>query len=394
MRKVEQWMGFGFGLIVVLVAGLVIMGPHLQRPSPSPPQELAPGQTETMSGQVVEVLEEGVLDSAFGGAQPYQRLQVRIHSGSLAGREIVLEEGTLNVTSQDRLYRPGDRVYVERAIGVQGDRLYITDYVRTGSLLGIAALFVGLILLVGRGKGLRAILGTLFSIVVVLFFVIPQIKAGRDPVAVSIAGAVVLLTVSTYLVYGWKPKAHAALAGMSLSLLLTAILAWFFVDWSHLNGFGTEEGAFLLMALGPGVRLRGLVLGGIIIGSLGVLDDICVGQASAVFELANANRNLGWQELFKRSLNIGRDHIAAMVNTLVLAYVGASMPLVMMFSIYQEPILRRLSREPIAEEVVRTLVGSVGLVLAVPITSLIAGWMAHRLVRHHATRDEAMPVEL
>jgi uncharacterized membrane protein len=255
------------------------------------------------------------------------------------------------------------------------------------------ALFVGLILLVGRGKGLRALLGTLFSIIVVLLFVVPQIRAGHDPVAISVAGAVVLLTVSTYLVYGWKPKAHAALAGMSVSLMLTAILAWFFVDWSHLSGFGTEEGAFLLMALGPDIQLRGLVLGGIIIGSLGVLDDVCVGQASAVFELANANRNLGWRELFRRSLNIGRDHIAAMVNTLVLAYVGASMPLVMMFSIYQEPILRRLSREPVAEEIVRTMVGSVGLVLAVPITSLVAGWMAHRLVRQDAAQDEAVLVE-
>jgi uncharacterized membrane protein len=124
-----------------------------------------------------------------------------------------------------------------------------------------------------------------------------------------------------------------------------------------------------------------LVLGGIIIGSLGVLDDICVGQASAVFELANVNRDLDWRELFRSSLNIGRDHIAAMVNTLLLAYVGASMPLMLAFTIYPEPIWRRINREPIAEEIVRTLAGSLGLVMAVPITGLIASLFARWVVR-------------
>jgi uncharacterized membrane protein len=132
-----------------------------------------------------------------------------------------------------------------------------------------------------------------------------------------------------------------------------------------------------------------LVLGGIIIGSLGVLDDICVGQASAVFELVNANREMGWQALFRSSLNIGRDHIAAMVNTLLLAYVGASMPLMLAFTVYQEPVWRRINREPVAEEIVRTLVGSVGLILAVPITGLIASLLARWMVQREAARTES-----
>jgi len=148
------------------------------------------------------------------------------------------------------------------------------------------------------------------------------------------------------------------------------------------------------MEFGPDIDLRGLVLGGIIIGSLGVLDDVCVGQASAVFELVKANRGMGWLDLFRSSLNIGTDHIAAMVNTLLLAYVGGAMPLMLAFTIYQEPLWRRVNREPIAEEIVRTLVGSAGLVLAVPITGLIASLLARWSIRPatEGWREEAQAV--
>jgi uncharacterized membrane protein len=168
---------------------------------------------------------------------------------------------------------------------------------------------------------------------------------------------------------------------MFLSLTLTGVLAWLFVGWTRLSGLGMEESAFLVMAFGSDINLRGLVLGGIIIGSLGVLDDICVGQASAVFELISANPELSWLDLFRSVLNIGTDHIAAMVNTLLLAYVGGAMPLMLAFTIYQESLLRRINREPIAEEIVRTLAGSAGLVLAVPITGLIASLLARLTIR-------------
>lgn len=392
MQKLERWLIGGVIALILLMVILIIIGPRIkQRPS-LPEQELGPGEMETMTARVVKIMEEGIVESGFGQGQHYQRLLLHVESGSLAGKEVVVEEGTLNIVGQERLFRPGDRVYLERAIGPQQERLYITDFVRTGSLFWMAALFIGLVVLVGRGKGLRSLMGTLFSLIVILAFILPQIKAGRDPVSVSVIGAIILLSISTYLVYGWNPKAHAALAGMALSLILTAILAWFFVAWSRLSGFGTEEGAYLIMELGPNVSLRGVVLGGIVIGSLGVLDDICIGQASAIFELVNANRDLGWKELFQHSLNIGRDHIAAMVNTLFLAYIGASLPLVMVFSIYQEPLWRRINREPIAEEIVRTLAGSIGLVLAVPITSLIASLLARWMIqREHARTKRAKP---
>ena len=321
MSKLERFFIVGLGVLVVLAVAIIFIGPRLaSQPSP-PEQPLMPGETETMVARVIEVLDEGSLDLGDGMEHPYQRLLLRVEGGSLKGEEIEVEEGTINIISQERLFDAGDRVYLERVAGLEGDRFYISDPVRTSPLLLIAVLFAGLVVLVGRSRGLRSLLGTLFGLLMIFFFVLPQIVAGRDPVLVSIAGSVLLLAVSTYLIYGWNLKAHAAVAGMMLSLLLTGLLAWLFVGWTRLTGLG-EEGGFLVSALGPGINLQGLVLGGIIIGALGVLDDICVGQASAVFELVNANRDLSWRELFRSSLNIGRDHIAAMVNTLLLAYVA------------------------------------------------------------------------
>jgi uncharacterized membrane protein len=380
MSKLERFFAVGLGLLVVLAVAIVVVAPRLGHSPASPAPPLAPGETETLPARVVEVLEEGTLDLGRGSPQPYQRLLLRVEGGSLAGQEVVVEEGTVNIVSQDRLFHPGDRVYLERAVGPDGDRFYVSDYVRTGPLFWIVALFVGLVVLVGRSKGLRSLLGTLFSLVVVFAFILPQIMAGRDPVGVSVVGSIVLLSVSTYLIYGWNSKAHAAVTGMLLSLVLTGGLAWLSVRATRLTGLSEETG-YLVLELGPGIDLRGLVLGGIIIGSLGVLDDVCIGQASAVFELVNANRDLGWAALFRHSLNIGRDHIAAMANTLPLAYVGASIPLMLAFVIYREPLWRRVNREPIAEEIVRALVGSVGLILAVPITGLIASLLARWTVR-------------
>ena len=385
MSNLERFSLAALGILVVVASAIVVIGP-LQNSRPGEEDSSIQNGRETLPALVIDVLAEGSVDLGAGSTHPYQELLLRIEGGSLAGQEIAVAEGTVNIIGKDRLFDPGDRVYLERVPGPDGDRFYISDFIRTWPLFWITGLFLTLVALVGRGRGLRSLGGTLFSLVMIFVFVLPQIMAGRDPVGISIFGAIILLSVSTFLVYGWNPKAYAAVVGMMFSLVLTGILAWLFVKWARLTGMGMEESAYLVMELGSGINLRGLVLGGIIIGSLGVLDDICIGQASAVFELANLNRDLGWKALFRSSLNIGRDHIAAMVNTLMLAYVGASMPLMLVFSIYQEPIWRRINREPIAEEIVRTMVGSIGLVLAVPITGLVASLIARWVIRREKGR--------
>ena len=373
--------------MLILVA-FVVVWPLIPPPKDvrlRPRETAGDGTFTTLRAVVVAVEEEGVRTGEDGLEHPYQKLRLRLVSGDRAGEEMTVEQGLLITTTVEGLFQAGDEVYLEQTHAPEGERFLVADYVRTRPLLLIGGLFVGLVVLVSGGKGVRSLVGTCLSILVIFAFIVPQIVAGHDPLLISLVGAVFLITTSTYLTFGWNLKAHAAVMGMMVSLAGTGVLASVFLDLTRLSGLSSEESTYLLMELGSEANLKGILLGGIIIGALGVLDDICVGQASSVFELASANRDLSGFELFRRGLNIGRDHISAAVNTLVLAYAGAAMPLFLVFTLYQEPLLRRLSREPVTEEIVRSLVGSIGLVIAVPATNLIASLLAQWQSRQRET---------
>jgi uncharacterized membrane protein len=361
---------------LIAIATFVALAVVASRQSPiTQDNSLAPGESESLRARVVTVLEEGTVDQG-DFQQPYQTLKLRITKGPLNGQEIEVAQGLLGLTNQSRMFRVGDRVLVEHTRSLDGaDVFYITDYVRTGPLIWLAALFVAATLLLSRGQGARSLLGMGLSLAIIAGFIVPRILAGWDPVVVAILGAIVMMGASLYLVYGWQRKTHVTVAGLFLSLVLTGFLATWFVNWTRLSGLSTEEAGFL-QAAGAQLDLQGLLLAGIIIGTLGVLDDVAIGQSSAIFELKRANASLGWQALFRHGMVIGRDHIAAMVNTLLLAYVGAALPLLLLFSVNAEPLGMTFNREVIAEEIVRTLVGSLGLLAAVPLTSLIAALAA------------------
>ena len=373
MRSNRLWWVVGGLIILILfvllasIAGRTVPGVSLD--------DLAPGDSEPLRALVVEVLEEAtVTQGEF--EQPYQRLRLRIGEGALEGQEVEVEHGVLGFTNQALTFRAGDRVLVEHTRTLDGvDVFLITDYVRAGPLLWLTGLFVMATILLSGWQGLRSLVGMAISLLVIVVFIVPQILAGHNPVFIAILGSVVMMGLSLYLVYGWGRKTHVAVAGLFLSLVLTGLLAVWLVDWARLSGFGAEEASFLQVA---GVRLdtQGLLLAGIIIGTLGALDDIAVGQSSTTFELKKANPQLRWQELFRHGMNVGRDHIAAMVNTLLLAYTGAALPLLLLFSVHAEPLGMTINRGIIAEEIVRTLVGSLGLLAGVPLTSLIAALVA------------------
>jgi uncharacterized membrane protein len=328
--------------------------------------------------RIVDVIEEGTTD--FGaGPQPYQRFRVELLSGDYAGSRLTMDYGLRQPRPEPSGLAPGDRVLVTAGPDPQGAiQVYFADFDRSAALAWLGAGFAALILLVSRGKGLRALVGMAVSLAVLLGFVVPQILAGRDPVLVSLAGSFTLLTLTFYLIYGWTLKSHTAALATLGALVLTGGLASLSVEAAHLTGFGDESAMFLMQFGGPQVNVRGLLLAGILVGALGVLDDLVINQISAVFELRRANPALSRSSLYRRAMVIGQDHIAATVNTLVLAYVGASLPLLLLFTLFQEPALAVLNREVVAEEVVRTAVGSIGLIASVPLATYLASLVAAR----------------
>jgi uncharacterized membrane protein len=293
--------------------------------------------------------------------------------GDYKGIVMEMDYGKRQVLSSNVYLQKGDTILI--TVGSRPDgvlTVYFADFVRSNSLFWLTVVFVATILVISRWKGFRSLLSMAFSLMVIIGYIIPHILSGGDPLLVSVTGSVILLGVTLYLTYGWNLKTHAAVLSMVIVLLLTGMLAGLFVVITRLTGSGDENALFLLQMLNTQINLRGLLLGGMIIGALGVLDDLVTTQASAVFELHHANEALGFRQLFQSAMRIGQDHVAATVNTLVLAYAGASLPMLLMFSLARGNYGNLVNFEFIAEEIVRTLVGSLGLIAAVPLTTAIA----------------------
>jgi uncharacterized membrane protein len=332
---------------------------------------------ETSKARVIDIIEEGVLQ-IYETPMPYQVLLIEIIEGPYLGEKMNLNLGTNQFLPEDLHLRVGETILVmiNQRVDDQSTFVSFIDYERRGSLLWLFAAFVFVSVLISGWKGVRSLIGILFSLAIIIFFIIPQILAGKDPVFVSILGSFVFLSVSMYLVYGWTLKTHAAVAGILIALFITGLLAVFFIDFTRLTGFGDENAMFLVQQNAAQISLRGLLLAGMLIGALGVLDDLVISQASAVFELHSANTRLDLKFLYSRAMNIGRDHVAATVNTLVLAYAGASLPMLLLFSLNSGDYALLSNMSMVAEEIVRTLVGSIGLFLSVPITTFLACLLA------------------
>jgi uncharacterized membrane protein len=262
--------------------------------------------------------------------------------------------------------------------GVEIEPYLFSDFERRAPMLWLVALFVALVLLTGRWQGLRALLGLGGSLAVIVLFVVPAILDGRSPTAVAFVGALAIMLITLPLAHGVGPKTIAASLGTAASLSLTLLLGYVFIDLAHLSGVSSEEAVFLRATQGE-LSLQGLLLAGMVIAALGVLDDLTVSQSSTVMALRRANPSLGFGGLFRSAIAVGHDHIAATVNTLVLAYAGASLPVLLFFSLADTPFADAINFEAVAEAVVATLVGSIGLIAAVPITTALAALLATRI---------------
>ena len=334
--------------------------------------------SDTVRAEVTQIIEEGEIDMG-GHMQKYQVARVNILEGEYAGIVMEIDYGKRQIRSDEYDLAVGNKVMISISKTPENVvNAYFVDFIRTTPILWLTIIFAAAIIFISRWKGVGALLSMAFSLYVIIDYIIPHILIGEDPLRVSIIGSIILLGVTLYLTYGWTLKTHAAVISMIFVLLLTGALSALFVVLTKLNGTGDENVMFLMQAMETPINLRGLLLGGMIIGALGVLDDLVTTQASAVFELFHANPNFGFRDLYNSAMRIGQDHVAATVNTLVLAYAGASLPMLLLFSLARGDFGYLINFAFIAEEVVRTLVGSLGLIAAVPLTTVIAILFAQR----------------
>jgi uncharacterized membrane protein len=311
--------------------------------------------------------------------QTCQLVTVRLESGPDAGADARLQ---LSASGLDPDLDPGDEIRVAKgpearpgSQGLGGTGYTFNDFERRGPMLLLAAIFVAVVLLFARLRGALSLVGLAVSIAIVLLFVVPAILDDQPPLAVAVVGSLAVALITIPLAHGGGPKSLSALLGTAASLLLTAGLAVLFTELTHLTGLSSEEAAFLQLGQAD-LSLDGLLLAGIVIGALGVLDDVTISQASTVLALRHANPSLRFRELFRRALQVGRDHVSATVNTLVLAYMGAALPILLLFSATELGVSDAVNFEIVAKEIVATLVGSIGLIAAVPITTALAAVLA------------------
>jgi uncharacterized membrane protein len=301
-------------------------------------------------------------------------ITISVTSGQTAGEVFTTEQST---GTGGRPLAAGDDILVLADTGPDGTTIYsFYEYQRTSPMLVLIALFAVIIIAFGRWRGVGALAGLAVSLLVLVVFLLPSLLDGNNAVLVALVGTSVIAFVALYLAHGFNPATSVALISTFAALALTGALSWLFIRAAKFTGY-TDEGTQFLDALDVPIDPRGILLAGIVVGSLGVLDDVTVTQVSAVWELNAAQPELTRGQLYRSALRIGRDHISSTVNTLFLAYAGAALPLLLLFSEAGQGIGSIAGREIVAVEIVRSLVGSIGLVSAVP----IATWLAAQVLR-------------
>ncbi|WP_236951862.1 YibE/F family protein [Kibdelosporangium phytohabitans] len=370
VRRLLTWLLLPFALASVV--GVVLLYPTGDTPSP------ANGQQEPVRGEVVATS----LGSCDGGVQVGTPdpaclvVTVRMSDGPAPGKEIISRSP--NEPSTPR-FTVGDKIVLAYSGGdpAKGESYRVVDFQRGAPLAVLAVVFALAILVLGRYQGFAALIALGLSFLVLLLFVLPAILTGENPLLVAVAAAGVIMFIALYLTHGFSARTSVAVLGTMISLVLIGGLGALFSAATDLTGLD-EDTALLLGTLGHGLDTRGLLLAGLVIGALGVLDDVTVTQASAVWELRRANPLLSWRELYAAGLRIGRDHVSSAVNTLAMAYAGAALPVLLFSYVSGADLGTILGSQSIAQEIVRTLVGSVGLVACVPVTTVVAALVASR----------------
>lgn len=344
----------------------------------SEPELLIP--TETFQKAVVTQIKTTGTTYTENSELPYQDLEIKVLDGTDKDKVFVISYGKETAITRNQMLAVGDNIVIIKT-QIGGDVSYqIIDRYRSTTVIPIILVFFAVVVVLSRWKGLGSIIGMIISLGVILQYIVPQILNGQNPLLVSVVGSFMIMVTTIYLAHGFSAKTTIAVVSTSITLVAIGILSKYFVDIVFLSGMGNDQAVTLRFGTTAGIDLKGLLLGGILIGALGVLDDITTGMTATVFEIHSANPKLKFSELFASSLNVGKEHISSLVNTLVLAYAGSGLPIFLMIymNLDKYPLWFILNDELIMEEVVRTLTGSMGLIMAVPLTAAISAWWVKR----------------
>ncbi len=331
--------------------------------------EIVQDQSFVLRAKVLETMTNQ--DNVISGTNfKNQTLKVEILEGEDKGEIVSFENDYI-------LLEEGDVFYLSHNIKTDGREFYnVYDPNRLPTLLIFLIIFIILVLVFGGIQGLRGLISLALSLLVIIFVLFPSILGGYSPLLVSIIVSSIIIILGSYITHGFNKTTTSAVFGMIVTVIITGVMAHFAVSGSHLSGVTEEEAVFLNFNTKGSIDLIGLLMGSIMIGLLGVLYDASIAQSVAVEELHKIAPHIKRFDIYKRAIRIGKEHIGALVDTLAIAYVGASLPLLLLFySINTESFLLLINREIFATEIIRILIGSIGLILAVPVTTLIATYM-------------------
>jgi len=361
-----------FHFIIILVFGLVAF---LSHHNPIYAQEVP--EQKIVEGVVIEIKETGT-ESVFDEFKPYQVLTIQLTNSEQKGSTIEVKNSAAfaDITAQYEQYQINDKLKIYSGKDFEGNDSYgIAGKIKRHGLAALTILFVLAVLIVGRIWGAMSLIGLALSFGVIFRIIIPMIIDGYNPIIAALAGSLIIIPSTFYVSHGINKKTHVGVISTLIALAITGLLAVYFVDQVHLTGFASEEAGFLQVERQGSIDIRGILLAGIIIGTLGILDDVTIGQASVIKQIKKAKPSITFWNLFKRGMEVGHDHIASMVNTIVLVYSGSSLPLLLLFFDSEKTFIDILEFEVIAEEIVKMLVGSIGLILAAPLATIIAAYV-------------------
>ncbi len=332
---------------------------------------------ETTEGIITKVISTGK-ETFRDELAEYQELEITLTQEKNQGEKIVVKHFLIEGDASNPFgeeYQLNDKVKLVINQSETNEKIYTIDgKIKRDSLITLGIIFIVVVVVVGRIWGAFSLVGLSLSFLVIFKLIIPLIIRGTNPVLAAVLGAMLIVPITFYISHGFNTKTHIGVITTIVSLIFTGLLAVYFVEAAHLTGFASEEAGFLQIERSGTIDIRGLLLAGIIIGTLGILDDVTIGQSSTVQQLKKANPKMKLLELYTNGMKVGQDHISSMVNTLMLVYSGSALPLLLLFFGSQKSFLEILEYELIAEEIVRMLVGSIGLVLAAPLATILAAY--------------------